>query len=509
MDFLSDQKYTNTAVRKVISEPTLRAIREQFGYERLSKVQAATLEPFSAGDDFFVKSKTGSGKTMAFLVPLVERAAAAVASAGDVASSSPWTVYSVIVSPTKELATQTHTEAMKLLKFHPGLEAALIIGGVDKKRDVAQIPTAAQKNRKLAVVVATPGRLHDHIQSTPGFVGHMASVHSVVLDEADRMLDGGFKRSLEAILDACTRPKRQVVLVSATMPDVVLKLAHAYLRPGWTRIDVTDGANDEEEQVGARVNPNVDHYALVPTDTHLTTHLLLHLICNHASRVPDFKIIVFFPSRKQVQFMTALLRNANLPCLSNVSNGSNGSVLEIRSDLSQSERNRAADTFRKGSRMVLVGTDVIERGVDFPGVTCVIQMGVTNRESYVHRTGRTGRAGHKGEAFIVLSPFEEAGMRRVLEGLNAGWYSGVDTPRMTEVERGVKKMMAENKEKTLKSMREAYLAWLGTYASKVSDLRVTKPQVEAEAKRVFTGLGFQEAQLPEITPKLRQKMGFR
>jgi len=498
--FLTERRFTNADVRPHVSDATLRALKEVFGHERLTKVQAATFSAIVSGADVFAKSKTGSGKTMAFLLPLMYRI-----KDGNAAS-----IRSVVVSPTKELAAQTHQEAAKLLTFDPsGARAVLVVGGQSKGADLQ-----AFRRGNIAVLVATPGRLQDHVQSTPGFRESLAAVRVAVLDEADRMLDAGFKRPIEAIL-AALPPQRQTVLVSATVGPEVLRLAQGYLRPGWKSIDVAALSGDKgDDDVGPRVNPSVKHRTLVLSHEQAPHHLL-RVICAHVQKQREqkrpFKIIVFLPFVKQVVLMTALFRQMatttttpSSSCLRDVQ------LLEIHSDLAQPQRNRMADAFRASPGAVLFGTDVVARGVDFPGVSLVVQWGMTDGETYVHRVGRTGRAGQEGEAMMLLTRFEEPAMRRQLKDLGVQWMTTAQAePEMAEPEKHTELMAAsralQTKEPAL--FRRAATAWVGTYASRSSELGISKPQVEEEAKAAFAALGFTD--FPEISPEVRKKMGFR
>lgn len=538
--FLSDRRFSNANVRARLSSASLDAMRDVFGHDRLSKVQALTLEPLLAGEDLFVKSKTGSGKTMAFLLPLVERTYAALAAAplpGGNRAGGMAPIMGIVVSPTKELAAQTFGEARRLLPETATLRVALFVGGSSKGADLAQLRQRVRRGEGL-LLVATPGRLQDHIDTTPGFrQATSVDVRTVVLDEADRMLDAGFRRPLEAILDA-TPKTRQTVLVSATMPAEVLRLAHKYMRVGWRTLDATGGDGGEQagDDPGPRVAPGVEHRAVaVLHEMQLPT--LLRTLRQHARDRPEgFKVVVFFPFVKQVALMAALLRRLVPGAL-----GGGTQTLEIHGKMEQKDRTRASEAFRRSGRAVLAASDVIARGVDYPDVTLVVQMGMTDRETYVHRVGRTGRAGNVGQGAMILAAFEEAAMRRELEGLGVRWIelSQVLAARQTgappphspppppppspgpranatnatnatnvssssaaaEVEGAVRGLMAERE----KLFEVARVAWVGTYAARAGQLKMSKAQVEQEAVKAYAALGYTKPL--SIDPKLRKKMG--
>lgn len=520
--FLSPRKFSNADVRAALSNATLKTVEHTFGYTNLSKVQALTMAPLLASADMFAKSKTGSGKTMAFLVPAVERAYAAKRMEAETSSIPAFKyvrVFTVVVCPTKELAAQTYEEGVKLLRFDERyhMRAALMIGGVNKGGDLR---TLQDKRSDVALLVATPGRLADHIATTPGFKNEvMAGVKMVVLDEADRMLEAGFRSALETILDAVPKDKRQTVLISATMPEGLLEIAAKYMRPGWRVVD-TGGGNSERQDHEVRVNPSVHHRALIVThEQH--PHALLQAMCEHAAARPSFKIIVFFPFVKQVQLMAAFFRMLAPPCL-----GPQTQLLEIHSDLNQAQRQRMSDAFRNSSRAVLFGTDVIARGVDYPDVSFVLQSGITDRESYVHRVGRTGRAGRTGDALLVVVKFAERYMRKQLEGLGVEWLRAIDprksaaqnarvqsvqnasapaTPVVVAIRPDVIKAGEELARRDPKLYRRAFASWIGAYGSKARELGVSKPQLELQAVEEYRALGMRE--VPEISPMLRKKMG--
>jgi ATP-dependent RNA helicase MSS116 len=520
--FLSDRKFSNSNVREKLSESTLIAIRDKFGHEYLSKVQALTFDALMTGKDVFAVSKTGSGKTMAFLLPVIERSVLAMSTSISPPSSFV-RVHGVVISPTKELAAQTYEEVVKLLSHVPAgrLRAELVIGGNDRSSDLRAL-SGAKTGGDIAVLVATPGRLEDHVSNTPGFADNaLAHAHVVVLDEADRMLDAGFKKPLETILDAMRSPSRQTIMVTATLPPDVRQLAAKYMKHDAQTIDVAEATGQKDDDINQpRVNPAVRHKALVAPHS-IVYHAALQSICEHAASHAEFKVIVFFPFKRQVQLMAELFRQVLPSCL-----GPETQILEIHSDLQQAQRDRASNAFRNGKRVVLLGTDVIARGVDYPDVTFVLQVGLTDRDTYVHRVGRTGRAGRSGEALLVISKFEEPAMRKRLDGYGTEWLRAEDPdksraqnsrsrvqgqlpPAMivtvsTKPELEEKAAALAVKQASL--FRRAYTAWLGFYGSEAKDIGVRKDMLEREAAAAYAPLGLERP--PEISPETRKKMGF-
>ena len=266
--FLSERKFSNDNVQRRLSPSTLAALHDKFGHERLSKVQALTIDPLLEGRDVFAVSKTGSGKTMAFLLPVIERALNASNAPNAPTVSSFARVHGVVISPTKELAAQTYEEAVKLLTnvSTERLRAELVIGGNSRQADLRALSSSQTSGRggDIAVLVATPGRLEDHVSNTPGFARDaLNNTRIVVLDEADRMLDAGFKKPLENILDATSSSERQTVMVTATLPPDVRQLAAKYMKPDALTIDVAAATGQKDDERQPRVNPAVRHRVLV------------------------------------------------------------------------------------------------------------------------------------------------------------------------------------------------------------------------------------------------------
>ncbi len=477
--FLSTRKWTNANVRAQLSNSTFKAMTKGFQYLHLSKVQAATLEPMLAGDDFFAKSKTGSGKTLSFLIPILEGALKSDAKTG---------VHAVVVSPTKELAAQTHAEAGKLLQFSKTPhKSVLIIGGAGRGEDMR----VARGTEPIAVVVATPGRLNDDIKSLPGFKEKLAGVKVIVLDEADRMLDQGFRPAVEAILGALPK-ERQTVLISATMPPSLLAIANKYMRPGWKQIDVTDpGAPGDDDE--PKVNPMVEHRAVV-APAKFYARALAQAIEDHTRGKAEYKVIVFLPGVKMVALATALFKALGYD------------ADEIHSDMSTGQRAKAAQNFATAKKAILFGTDAIARGVDFPNVSFVVQAGVTQKETYTHRVGRTGRGGRSGEALLIASDFEDKGLKDALKVHlpESSWSRWDDSKALTA--RSDADVAAAAKKVSPALYNRAYKGWVGAYASVARDLKIAKGDVPALGAELFTqGMGMPS--VPEISPELRKKMG--
>ncbi len=362
--------------------PALATALEGKGYTRLTPVQEAVLSPALAGRDLRVTSQTGSGKTVAIgfsLAALVKAHAGAGtgASAGKGAAPPPPPT-ALVVAPTRELAKQVEAELGWL--FAPlGARVTSLTGGAsyrDERRALASGP---------AIVVGTPGRLLDHIER--GSV-QVDQVGAVVLDEADRMLDMGFRDELEAIL-ARTPAERRTHLVSATFPREVRALADRVQH---------DPAHVEGTPLGA-VNLDIDHVMHV-VDGRERTDAIVNLLLAY----PEEQTLVFARTRADVARITSELDEAGFP------------VSSLSGEMDQRARNNAMMAFKRGDLRALIATDVAARGIDVQDIARVIHAEPpTDADSYTHRSGRTGRAGRKGTSSVLVTPAAVRRTARLLE----------------------------------------------------------------------------------------------
>ena len=399
--FLSEKRWLDADIARLLSPGTVRALTESFRFTYLSKVQEASLPLLLRGDDVFAKAKTGGGKTLAFLVPAVERLLAS----GRAGRAN--AVGVLVIAPTRELALQILEEARTLVAPHQ-LRVQAVIGGTNINSEKNRLLHAGGRGDvRCDVLVATPGRLVDHIDSTPGMAEALGAVHVLVLDEADRLLDMGFEPTLnriQAVLPpgappppatpgAVRPPGRQTMLFSATMPPAVRTVATRFLRANYPLVD-TIGADD------TATNPQVHQEALVLPATSVVpalTRALTHIAASN----PRHKTVVFCTTARLTGYLATLFERMPL-----LPNGRPLAVVEMHSRKSQSARTNAAERFRTGEGLVMFTSDVSARGMDYPGITEVIQVGLTDRESYIHRLGRTARAGRTGAGLLLLTEDE-------------------------------------------------------------------------------------------------------
>jgi len=341
---------------------------EEHGFDSPMDVQDRVLSLEEGWhDDLIVRARTGSGKTLAFLLPLLQEM--------KIGEKEPKIL---VLAPTRELAQQTADEAEFLGKFLH-VSAASLVGGMDIYPQLRTLKHGA------AIIAGTPGRVRDHIQR-----GSLVTseIESVVLDEGDLMLDMGFREELEEILNAI--PKGRRWLFSATMPDEVRELAAKYLNePLMLSIDEED---EQHEDILHRVYK-------IPSKKRFEG-LVDILLWEHPSRS-----LVFCHTKMESIEIAQRLQDHGF------------SAAALQGDMTQGERNAVLASFKSGSVPCLVATNVAARGLDIEGVSHVIQLGLPDdKETFIHRSGRTGRAGHEGVNIVLLAPPELGRFREMLRG---------------------------------------------------------------------------------------------
>ena len=346
--------------------PSLVRATREMGYIEPTPVQAEAIPAILAGRDLIATAQTGTGKTAAYLLPVLQR----------LLPLPRGTTRALIITPTRELAQQID-DVFLGLAYHTLLRDGLLVGGA------TMAPQQKALRAGVEVLVATPGRLLDHMrQSQPRF----DQLSTLILDEADRMLDMGFLPDIKRVV-ARLPARRQTLLFSATMPPVIARLAREILRDPRT------------VQVGRRSAPAVGiTQAAYPVPEHLKTALLRHLLRN--AEMPS--VLVFTRTRRSARRLARAIAADGF------------AVGELHSDLSQPRRNRAMEAFRRGEHQVLVATNLAARGLDVEHITHVISVDVPAvPDDYVHRIGRTARAGAEGDAFVLVSPAEEKSLAQI------------------------------------------------------------------------------------------------
>jgi len=352
--------------------PLLGALAER-GYVEPTPVQAAVLDPATAGRDLLVSAQTGSGKTVAFGLALAPEVLGDSDRAGP-----PGVPLALVVAPTRELALQVRDE-LAWLYAGTGARVVTCVGGTDIRGERRLLAAGAQ------IVVGTPGRLRDHL--TRGNLD-LSALRAVVLDEADEMLDLGFRDELEAILDAAP-PERRTLMFSATVPREIASLAKSYQRDALRIAAGTEG----------EAHGDIEYRAMLVAPREVEAAVVNVLRWFEAGAA-----LVFCNTREQVARLHGSLVERGF------------AAVTLSGELTQAERNRALQALRDRRARVCVATDVAARGIDLPDLGLVLHAELPrNRDTLLHRSGRTGRAGRKGVA-VLLVPYNR---RRIAERLIA------------------------------------------------------------------------------------------
>ncbi len=361
--------------------PALGRALSKRGYDVMTPVQDAVLEPGIGESDILVSAQTGSGKTVAFGLAIANTLLAG-ADRFDRASAP----LALAVAPTRELALQVKRE-LEWLYAETGASVASCVGGMDIRDERQALQRGAH------IVVGTPGRLRDHIERHSL---NMTALRAVVLDEADEMLDLGFREDLEFILDAAPA-ERRTLMFSATVPTSIRTLARRYQRDA-VRISTS---SDREQHVDIEYRA----MAVAPNDRE-------NAIINVLRYFEAKNALVFCATRAAVNRMTSRFSNRGF------------SVVALSGELSQKERTHALQSMRDGRARVCIATDVAARGIDLPNLELVIHADLPkNRESLLHRSGRTGRAGRKGVCVLIVPHNARKWSERLLSSANvvAAW----------------------------------------------------------------------------------------
>jgi ATP-dependent RNA helicase DeaD len=351
------------------------------GYAEPTPVQAAVLEPDASGRDLVVSAQTGSGKTVAFGLAM----ATELLGEGGTAPASP-TPLALVIAPTRELALQVSRELIWLYG-RAGVRVATCVGGMDASKERRSLRDGPQ------IVVGTPGRLRDHLER--GALD-LSTLRAVVLDEADEMLDMGFRDDLEEILDA-TPETRRTLLFSATMPPQIARLAQRYQRDALRISTVGDD----------RGHGDITYQAVTVSPAEIE-HAVVNLLRFHEAETA----MLFCATRDNVRRLHATLQERGF------------GVVALSGEHSQSERNQALQALRDRRARVCVATDVAARGIDLPTLSLVVHVEIPrDAETLQHRSGRTGRAGKKGTAVLIVPYPRRRRVEAMLRGarIQAEW----------------------------------------------------------------------------------------
>lgn len=345
-------------------------ILRESGITKPTAIQVQAIPMILAGRDVVGQSQTGTGKTLAFVLPILEKI-----------DSTNTHVQALIITPTRELALQITNEVTKLAE-RLGINVLSVYGGQDVDRQIKKLRGGTQ------IAIGTPGRLMDHLRRKTIY---LSGVTKLVLDEADQMLHLGFLDDVEELVRQ-TSPKRQTMLFSATMPSKIRGLASRYMRnPADIRVQTQNVTLDEIKQVIVEI-PESEK---------------LDKLCSLMEEYRPYLAIVFCHTKKRAIAVTSAL----------IQKGYDAD--ELHGDLSQPQREQVMRRFRDAKVQILVATDIAARGLDVEGVTHVFNYDIPRDvDSYIHRIGRTGRAGETGMAITLIDPHEEPYVRMIEQGVS-------------------------------------------------------------------------------------------
>lgn len=407
-----------------LSEPTNKALADM-GFTTMTPVQAKAIPPLLAGKDVLGAARTGSGKTLAFLIPAVELLHRMKFKPRNGTGI-------IIVSPTRELALQIFGVAKDLMAHH-SQTFGIVIGGANRRAEAEKL------EKGVNLIVATPGRLLDHLENTKGFV--FRNLKALVIDEADRILEIGFEEEMKKIIKILPNDSRQSMLFSATQTTKVQDLARISLRPGPLHVDV------DKEEATSTVSTLSQGYVVCPSDRRFL--LLFTFLKKNLKK----KVIVFFSSCNSVKYHGELLNYIDVP------------VLDLHGKQKQQKRTNTFFEFINAESGILLCTDVAARGLDIPRVDWIVQFDPPDDpRDYIHRVGRTARAGKVGKSLMFLLESELGFLRYLKEAkvpLNEFTFPA---DRVANVQSQLEKLL-QNNYFLHQSARDGFRSYLQAYAS--------------------------------------------
>ncbi|KAF6757598.1 RNA helicase [Ephemerocybe angulata] len=522
-----------------VDPKTLKALTESpFQYEAMSVVQARILpllpelvapreEANPHSIDLLVKARTGTGKTIGFLVPAIEarikeleRVSAQESSQTEQEASRARSsaarrfamdnVGTLVISPTRELASQIAVEAQKLTSHHAGFGVSLFVGGVDKRGQL----NGFNRGRK-DILVATPGRLKDFLSDPrSGVAAALKDTKMLILDEADTLLDMGFREDIEEIMRVLpSNATRQTFLFSATVSKGIQQIAHTHLAPNHRFVNCVSQDTSE-------VHDHIDQFhTVLPSPKDQLPHIMRLLMQDQLQHGDRSKVVLFLPTTKMTMLMSSAMHGLSRKVLPGRTD-----VFELHSKRTMGSRTKAAEMFRRTTRpSILVTSDVSARGVDYPGVTRVIQIGLPkSADQYVHRVGRTGRGSSKvGRGDLVLLDWEAEYVRRQyshlpLKPLSAATFAAelqaaVDAAAHAklqavhpELQNTVEEYLA--KEVDEEAVGESMMSMIGFYAGLASGMRMDVDGIAGALQKWSTeGMGLERA--PYVGAAFLSKLG--
>ena len=479
----------------------------------LSEVQALALEPGISGKDILAKSNTGSGKTLAFLLIGVER----LLRNKDIDSKNSFPI--VVLTPVTDLAVQIMNVAKGFLSYH-NMEADLVIGGTDEAKDIKRLT-----NNRIDVLVATPGRFKSIINQSPKVKQRLSQCQTFVIDEADKMTDPGFLGQTKFIHALAMNPKMQTLAFSATMNKETM-MSYGLLKSSAVFIDAAAGVkpqvNTKVRQVSIITDISNHFDALISVvkeqikntkqkggNANISLNVNSHKLSSQTLKalkewkmnsLTGYRIMIFLPSNTFIDYVAKVFKT-QMPEVT---------TYTLHGGMQQNARSKTSEAFRTTSNCVMFTSDASARGVDYPDVSCVIQMGFDSRSEYLQRVGRTGRAGKDGTTYLITAPEENAGVELICDVLNEIHIDKDikdNKPKCVNNNLTIKTYIPSHIKypKATQDAKKAYRGWLGSLASKWKRLKMTPTSVVNMAQSLSVAMGLGEVDIDKLHDKLSIK----
>ncbi|KUJ18164.1 DEAD-domain-containing protein [Mollisia scopiformis] len=440
-----------------LSAKTMKALADM-KFEKMTEIQQRGIPPLLAGRDVLGAAKTGSGKTLAFLIPAVEMLSSLRFKPRNGTGV-------IVVSPTRELALQIFGVARELMAHH-SQTYGIVIGGANRRAEAEKLA------KGVNLLIATPGRLLDHLQNTQGFV--FKNLKALIIDEADRILEIGFEDEMRQIVKILPKDERQTMLFSATQTTKVEDLARISLRPGPLYINV------DNQKEHSTVEGLEQGYVVCDSDKRFL------LLFSFLKRNKNKKIIVFFSSCACVKYHSELLNYIDLP------------VLDLHGKQKQQKRTNTFFEFCNAKQGTLICTDIAARGLDIPDVDWIVQFDPPDDpRDYIHRVGRTARGSNgKGRSLMFLQPSEVGFLAHLKTARVPVVEFDFPAKKIVNVQSQLEKLISQNYYLN-KSAKDGYRSYLQAYAS--HSLRTIFDVHKLDLVKVAKGFGFSAPPRVDLT----------
>jgi len=492
--FVTDTEFAS------MSSPAFAENLKRMNYTLMTDIQAQTFKHIRQGSDVIGRAKSGTGKTIAFLLPVLERFAASRQRGILKGVVPPEGIHCVVIAPTRELAHQICQEGRALIKGIDGLKIDYCTGGASSYDEWWHLRKLAV-SKNFNVLVSSVGRFLSLAANYDDFRDWLQSVQVLILDEVDQLHDLGFRQDILRIRELLPkRNLRQSLMFSATIPEEIQELSKKMLKPDHKFVDTIGEAVAKSESTHETV---AQEMIVVPFEQSLPA--LAASIYKHIEENPtNYKIMVFFSTARVTGFTADLFNATGLP------------VLVQHSRKEQVDREDTATKFKAAQRAILFTSDMSARGMDFPDITFIIQVGLTSRELYVHRLGRTARStGFQGSGLLLAAPFEQQALRKNLEdlpieGLKSKRKANKElasrlNPELRDAFTKALARVADPMSDLQESAKLAYIAWLGYHQKYRKDLRWSQQECVDHANQYSSIIGL--PRVPKLDRKLTFKMG--